>query len=373
MKTVQPLSILIMLLLSPLIFGANIDVPALELISKGAMSGNDFVISTQGSMELLLQGGDKFGGEVIMGFLSRDMEEDLTTDLTDPIPDLDGLALLSANVTILNLFNSPLAFSYFVGGIDNFCSGDSFAEVFGAMPIITSYSGFIYFSDGVVYDGILPISGTGIKLALNPIKNRFAGALYFYQDNYLGDGKYSYDLRGLFNFTNINLEFFAGGSITGSDLGYYRAGILFNAITPTGGFLMQLGLPRWDPVNDDFGIQLFYMLFETNINLGVMSIIPSVFIHPGYYKQLITNESGIIDVNLNLQFGDIQETPASGGLEANISFENASINGLGLKISPYLELASPGVIWQLKVNTNVFPFPGLTNMFEGFIGIKAVF
>jgi hypothetical protein len=331
------------------------------------MVGNEFVISTQGEMDMLIQGGDKFGGEIVLGFLSDDLEAEAG--------NLDGLAFKSAFIAVRNIFSSPLNIAYFIGEKDNFCSGIDFSTIFGGAPIITNYSGFMYFPNGISYNGIYSVNGTGVQLSITPLNDLFYSSLYFYQDADLGSGRYSYDLRTMFNLKGFNLEFFAGGSfgIPGVPFGYYRAGLLFNAQTPTGGFIMQVGIPQYNPNVAGFGIDLLYILFEVNVKLGLLEIIPTVFLHPGFYTQQATGEAGLIDANFNFKLGDIQKSLACGGLEANVSVADVTLSSLTLKVSPYLKLFSPGVEWQFKVNATVFPYPGITEMFEGFIGIKAVF
>jgi hypothetical protein len=43
-----------------------------------------------------------------------------------------------------------------------------------------------------------------------------------------------------------------------------------------------------------------------------------------------------------------------------------------MKISPYITIVSPGVLWQLKINWKIVPFT-IDEMIEGFIGITAEF
>ena len=79
-----------------------------------------------------------------------------------------------------------------------------------------------------------------------------------------------------------------------------------------------------------------------------------------------------MDFNLNLRLGDIQTSRLMGGLENNLAFKDKNFQDLEIKISPYLSIVSPGVLWQLKINWKVVPFT-LDEMIEGFIGITAEF
>jgi hypothetical protein len=190
-------------------------------------------------------------------------------------------------------------------------------------------------------------------------------------------GHYSFDARLLFNLPSVKLEAFAGATIPtpGAPSGSYRGGLLFYAGESNVEFLAQIGMPRFAPSIDTISINLFSLLFEPRVNLGILHIIPTFFWHPQYYLQVETGELGSFDVNLNFLFQGEANPQINGGIEANLVFSNDEVTGgqeLGVKVSPYASLATPGVLWDLKVNANVFPFD-LGSLIDVFLGIRAVF
>ncbi len=356
-------------------FASNVSVPSLDLITRGAMENGNFVLHTVGKMDMIIEGGYKFGGEVMLGFDSQDIEAQILNVSTS------GLYFRSASVEIKDLFGIPLSLAYFIGKTHNLCFGDGFERLLNKPRIAINYSGFMYFPSGPVYSGIHTIAGTGMNIGLAPVPNVLFFGLYAYQDSYLSDligpGCYSYDFRTLVDLGMIRFETFIGASIPVENYGYYRAGLLFYAQGGPAEFITQLGIPKWDPVSDTFGIELFYLLFETRLNFGIISVIPTVFIHPKYYLQEVTNEAGYMDLNLNIRLGNLEEGIFACGIEGNFSFQKELIQSLQIKTAAYANFATPGAIWTLKCNVKLFgdpsPWTNLDNMFEGFIGIQAEF
>ncbi|MBN2738953.1 MAG: hypothetical protein JXR70_18375 [Spirochaetales bacterium] len=360
-------------------FGANINVPSLELITHSSYQDGTIVLRTEGELDMLIQGGYKFGGNIVLGFDNNNLESEILNS------NHDGLYFKAANVKINNILGSPLNLSYFIGEQNPFCSGYSFAEIFNTAPIVTSYSGFLYFPSGVNYEGMYTPTGTGLQLLLSPIADIFSADIQAYQDSYInnGQGVYSADLRFLLNFNQIKLESFIGGSWPVSDYGYYRLGLMFFASVGPGEFLIQAGIPRWDPATTTLGIDLLFLLFEVKMNFAMVKIIPSVFLHPGFYQQQESGEAGVMDINLRVGVGDIEENLFEGGIEGNFSFKENITDGLEIKVSPYFSLVTPGVVWQLKINAKLFGVDSQgeqinmevnpMGMFEAFIGAKAEF
>ncbi len=354
------------------VFSANVTVPYLELITRGTVQNGLYQLTTKGEMDLVVEGGYKFGGKLILSYNSDNLE---TNSLTD------SLTFKGASVSIKKLLSLPLNFSYFVGENDTFCSGSDFTNIFGSIPITSQYSGYIYFPEGIIYDGIYTISGTGLKLKLTPTNNSLY-ALYLYQDSNIVHtvnneqtvwlGHYSGDFRFMLNTEHIKFEAFAGMTFPISSYGYYRGGLLFYTADQGVEFLAQVGIPRWDPATDLFGINLFYLLFEPRVHMGFFSIIPTFFWHPEYYNQKETGELGSFDVNVNFLFGNPIQSPISGGVESNLSFSTIGSQQFLVKLSPYIGFITQGVMWKLKINFRLWPF-SLTNFVESFIGIRAEF
>jgi hypothetical protein len=363
------------------LYAANVTVPSLELYTKGAWEDNIFALRTAGEMDLRVEGGYKFGGRVVLGFDSTNLEENFIDRESSSIA---GFTFQTASIVIREMFSLPLAFTFFIGESDIFASGEGFDYIFGDKNVKANYSGFLYFFDGIRYDGIYQPAGTGIKFEIGPLHEFFYMSLYAYQDGYFyldnptdktfSPGQYSGDLRMLFNFDRIKLEAFVGGTapVPDSLYGYYRAGLLFQAQALKGlELIAQVGLPLWNPATS-FDINLFYMLLEFKLFPGVVKLIPTVFLHPKYYKQQPTDEEYQLDVNLKLHIGT-DESLINGGVEVNSQLDiEELLNKTEVRVAPYLSFITPGVVWQLKVNAKVYPF-NFEEMFEGFIGIKAEF
>ena len=149
--------------------------------------------------------------------------------------------------------------------------------------------------------------------------------------------------------------------------------MLFYAADRNVEFLAQVGIPLWDPATDPFSVDLFYLLVEPRLHLGVVSIVPTFFWHPrGYMQAQNPTEVGSFDVNLNIFAGDVAKSALQGGLESNISFKSAPAGQFAARVSPWIGFTTPGILWTLKVTANLIPFD-LSTMFEGFVGVRAEF
>jgi hypothetical protein len=358
-------------LLSSSAFSANLVVPTMELITHASAGpGGILTLQTYGNLELGVQGGYKFGGSLTLGLQNSSLE-----DL--PIPGALGLDFLSASISIRNVFSAPLSFTYFVGRGDTFGSGDGFA-LFGAAPIMTAYRGFLYFPTGPLYDGIYRVQGTGARVEWIPRVESLSLDLYVYEDThsppFTALGAYSTDIRFLLNAPAMKLEGFLGGTLDSSTMDYFfRGGVLFYAVSGKLEFLAQLGIPVWDPVLDPLpNINLVYLLVEPRLRLGILSIVPTFFWHPGSYMQASNpTELGTFDVNLNLTLGDFTKIPFEGGIEGNFRFQSAT-GVFAVRGSPWIGFATPGVLWTVKLNAKLWPF-SVSDMFDAFVGVRAEF
>ena len=350
-------------------FAADLIVPSMELMTRGYSQDGVFILGTRGNLDLDVAGGYKFGGSVSIN-LQSDSLEDFSRDKV--------LTFKAASVTARELFTLPLDISYFVGKTDLFCNGDIFADVFGAPGVSSLYRGYMYFPETVPYEAIHGIGGTGVKISTSPNRfQRFLASAYIYQDSYMalegGPGYFSTDLRGVLNLEQIKLDGFFGATFPYAPSGLYRMGLLFFYKPATAGeFLMEIGIPRWDPAVDPFSINLFYFLFEPRLTLNAMSIILTLFWHPGYYLQQATEETGTTNININFSFGNLSKAPYAGGIESSISLLSTETTQFRVLLSPYFRAVTSGVLWDFKVNFNLYPFV-LDDLIEGFIGIRAEF
>ncbi len=219
------------------------------------------------------------------------------------------------------------------------------------------------------------MQGTGAELAFTPVAGTFGVNLYLYEDTHQAFpdlGSYSGDLRFLLNSSAVKLEGFVGGTASPTaHRGIFRGGLLFYAANNDVEFLAQIGIPRWDPsVDSSLNVNLFYLLFEPRLHLGLFNIVPTFFWHPAYYDQTAyPTESGTFDVNLNLYLGDQTSTPLQGGMETNFRFQS-SAGEMTFKLSPWVGFSTPGVQWTIKVNTKLWPFKW-SDLLDGFVGVRA--
>jgi hypothetical protein len=367
-------------------FSANVSVPELELLIHGFLDDGVFQLNTMGKMDVAIEGGYKFGGRVVIGFENDDLvsrREHLPDDGTTGVSDIVSYLLLqpslvfkSAAVTIRELFSIPLDLSVFTGQHTIFCNGDIFPSYFGTYPVASRFGSYVYFPDSIVYDGIHTVTGTGLEISTTFGSEKAKTAIFVYQDAYLGPGIFSADLHTMVNLDFFKMEGFIGASFPASDYGFYRAGFLFFfKAGDVGEFLTQIGIPKYDPANDKFAIDLFYFLFEPRIKIRFFNIHMTLFWHPAFYREYLltsTGELGSIDINLNLLFAEPEKSPFSGGLEGTFSFDTKDIDQFDIKVSPYFRAVTAGVMWDFRLNVRLFPFE-LSEMFEGFIGITAEF
>ena len=375
----------VLLAASPL-FSANITVPSLEIYSWARNDGSGFALDSYGDMELQLDGGYKFGGAMKFGFSSSSLETAAYND---------SIAFESVSVTLRELFGIPLNFTYFIGQGDTFGTGEVFTPYFGTPLLSSNYTSFLHFpneSSYNFYQGIHTVYGTGGKFEFAPPEKNWLLSLYIYQDSSpafltgtipppaidFSSRQGSLDVRTAFNFEKVRLEAFVGATLPTSDsaIGYIRNGLFLHAGSEKFEFMAEFGMPRWRPLDDAFGLDLFYLLVEPRIHLGAMSIVPTFFWRPGYYQQE-ANATLIeaMDINLDLQFHGKEESLISGGIEGNFVYQTAPTSETTGKAIPYIQLSTPGVVYKAQVNTKVWPFDlsDLSDTFEVFLSIQAAF
>ena len=349
---------------------AGIIVPRMELYTYGTLEGGDLILRSNGNVEMELEGGYKLGGNLVFRMNSENLE---VTDPADP-QSWHLLEYKYGSVSINDLFNIPLDFTYFVGEGDLICEGSSFTRLFGTWNFSTNYAGYLYFPNSILFEGISKVDGTGLSFSSDFGKENIKAYLYTYQDNSLGLGYYSSIGRFLFNMDILKLECFLKGSYPYGNSGLYSGGLMFYLKPAEAGeFFAQIGVPEWDPEGEPFGIDNFYFLFEPRLNLGMVSVVMTYFLHPGYYLYQTTNEEGNMDLNLNFMIGKPEVTPISGGLETTFKMASGTNeNFFNLSVSPYFGAMTSGVVWDCKLKINII-HDDSSPMFEGFIGIKAEF
>jgi hypothetical protein len=385
-------------------FGTNVKIPSLDLATRIFDYGGQLVMQTQMFADILIEGGYKFGGRIVVGF------DGIMGFLNNPAfgQALPPLTFKSISLDVRDIFDIPLSLSYFMGQYDYLCYGDDFPRLFGTAFIQSTYRA-TYMLPGVIYNfdyrGIHRINGTGIKLQYTAPDQPFGFGLYVYQDqnfvimqqlwdpllstpiinmNYLfyNTGIFSSDLRFMINTETFKLEAFVGGTLDSATWGgFIRFGVLAYVGLGDVDFLLEAGVPQFDFVSG-VGIDLVYALFESRINLGPISIIPSVFMRPGQYLQQNTpTETNKIDFNLNLAVFNPRRDPVSFGVEGNFTTTDLLTGTLAyqLRVLPFISLATPGIYWEIKASmvlldsSTTLAFSDMLASIQGMITIKAEF
>ncbi|MFP4483233.1 MAG: hypothetical protein ACLFO1_00110 [Spirochaetaceae bacterium] len=362
---------------------ADVAVPRFSLASRGTLEDGAFLLDTRADVDIALEGGFKFGGDLTFSFESDQLEED--TDLPSEY-DADAvgrrlartLIFQSASITIRELFDSPLNMSYFTGRTDRFGTSDGFIALFGTDDFGTHFAGYNTFPDGVAYEGFYQIEGTGISLHTNPLAKAYVISAHTYQDPRLGTGKFSSDLRFMANSDFLKAGLFVGASYPMAAYGIYRAGLLTYFQTSgrgdvQGQFFTQLALPRFDPANAaDISLEDFYFLFEPRLRFEAFSLLLTLFWHPDYYLQSATNEGGALDANIRAILGNPTTSQIRGGLDTRMTYNPGADQQLAVRVVPFLRVAASGILWDFAVRARVYPF-SLQESFDGLIGITTEF
>ncbi len=352
-------------------YGTDVSVPYLGLLTNGSLNAaSAFELSTRVSIDILMEGGSKFDAWFKLGFRSPSVEEYLgsvgslgAVPSDDALSDVVGaLALTTVAIQVKETFGLPLDLAAFVGHLDTFCSGSDFPALFGSKEFATKFRGYMYYPDGIGddpsrrYDGLHEIYGTGIRLTMPG--DKLVPFLYVYQDSWLGAGYWSADARVLLNADPVKLEAYAGASLPVSTMGTYRGGLLFYYDTGViGDFYAQIGIPRWDPTQP-FGMDMLYFMFEPRVRFGAGTLTLSLFFHPAWYLQSQTNESGAMELRMDMGFGEVVEGGLRGGVELELGYDpNLAANALAIDAAPYVQFIRNGVRWDMKLGLRAFPFP----------------
>ncbi len=359
---------------------ANVTIPNYQLLTRGTLDAGSFVLRTQADVEVVLGGGYKFGGQLGLGIDTANVEESadpgaLYDEQTIEAALGQTLTLNFAQVIVRDLLSSGIDIHYFVGEYDRLLTGDLFPDRFGTGIIATDLRGLVYFPDGVVYNGVHLIDGTGLALSAPSIAPWLYLDVAIYQDAILGPGFYSTDMRAAFNLANLKAEAFLGASAPQATYGVYRGGLLLYYSSGDGAAVMtQIGIPRWAPGSGGpITIDNFYFLFEPRVYVGLVSIVLTLFRHPEYYLQAPTNEQGATDIITRFIAGNVEENTVSGGLESGVRLRpEGADNALEVSASPFLTINSSGVVWDLKTTFNVFPW-NPASLFEAYIGVRTQF
>ncbi len=381
LKTI--ISLILLALASATAPAADVVVPRFSIISRGTVQEGSFVLDSRADVDVALEGGYKFGGNLTFSFESDRLEEDATLpesyDAAAVSERLSRTLLFeSAGVTIRELFGAPMNMTYFSGRMGRFGTAQDFVDRFGTTDFNTHFQGYTTFPDSVAYEGLYQIEGTGISVGSSPLAETFVLTAYTYQDPRLGPGFYSSDLRFQANSDFLKLDFFAGASYPQGSYGIYRAGLLSFIQTSSEGavrgqFFTQLGSPQLDPTSiGELSLEDFYFLFEPRLKFQSFSLLLTLFWHPDSYLQVDTGEGGALDANIRAIFGNEKTSQFRGGLDTRMTYNPNANQQLGLRVLPFLQVAASGILWDIGIRARVYPF-SLQESFDGTIGITTEF
>jgi hypothetical protein len=356
---------------------AQIIVPKLELFTLARQVSGQYELGSRLDTGFDIQSGKGFSAILRFGLNSSDVESDLIAQSLD-------FTLETVALTVEKLGGLPLSMSYFVGKMENFCSGEDFPSLFGTANFASEFRGYWYFPDGVkndtsiYYDGIYRLNGTGLRFTIQPTKS-FQASAYLYQDATLGAGRYSGDLRLMADSELLKVEIFGGYSLPANTNDWLiRGGILsYTQAGTIGGLLVQVGIPYYAPnISADLGIEQFYFLIEPRFFIGDFSILPTFFYHPAYYNAVATGEDGMMDFNTKFRYVFQGKTPVSTGIDLRFSFDSlAASEPLSISLAPFLSIKADKTEWKGRVVAKIYTFDAdnLAGMFACYFGVNTEF
>ncbi len=364
------------LLLSIGVFAADFAFPSLYLLSTGYFDASErFVVSTQFDFSLSFRSETNLNTEVALAFYTNSLESYFASEQTplvisaDPNDLASSLGILNDRnfagikrivVEIPKVFAEGLGISFFSGHYDQLASESVLKKSGSYRPLVPFITSKLYMPMGVAgqglrwYDGIHPVFGSGLKVAYTG--KTVGAAAYIYQDAWLGSGNYTGNLRFMVYTPRIALDLFGGVSFPQGDWGLYSMGLFFQYNTgDIAEITTQIGVPYWMGGNA-LTMDMFYFMLEPRVNFGLGFLSLSLFFHPSYYAQQVTNESGVIDFKANLAFGSLEKGGSQAGIEAFMRFDpNTPSAQFAMAVSPYFSMNQAKTQWLMKLSMLVVP------------------
>ena len=394
-------------------FGAEITVPELELVTRGAMEDGNFTLSSSLGAEISISGGYKYGFSIGLGAEITNLQKALSYSRFDvggymlAGPDYEEFSehlnsqaffsIRSLKATVRELFDKPLELSFFIGQHDKLGSGDDFPEYFGTPVIGSALRGFFYYPEGLNDDpslrfngGIHTIMGTG--LSLKAILGNIIPVFYLYQDlsfpkdqSFLGQagsydpGRYSADFRLLANGENAKFEVFFGSTYSHPNNMVLRGGAMAYFSSGPFAFMMQAGIPYWETTSA-IDIDNCYFLMEPRFRFEKIGANLTFFYHPVFFRNKIIYDSnrtdkarGRADINLRVFYGDLTKSAFEAGLETMVNLKIQDGEDFDLWVSPFLSTVTTGLRWDFALRINPRFFWDKGDLMEGFIGIRTAY
>lgn len=369
---------LLLLLLTPFtnvpLHAVDVRVPRLEMFTRGFVQDEQARLSTAIDLELAFEGGYKFGVDIGFRFENQQVEDPAA--LEDQV-----LQFRYARAISRDLFSRPVNLVYFTGSIDRFASGRELQRRFGTRPFDSRFYGLRHYfppnfrADGIRYDGISGVEGTGLQLQFPTSSTLWNLDLYLYQEERLEPGTFSGDARAMLNLPHVKLEAFAGATFPQAEAGVYRAGALMFFDTGTGGeFLAEIGLPYWAPwdSSDSLDLDSLYILLEPRLRLETFGLFLTMFWQPRYYDQQLTGTEGNTDLNAKLIFGNAHAAGLHGGIDGGMHLTPDADDEIQFSVTPFLRLTSGGVVWDFALRASIYPFDQFES-FQALLGIRTGF
>lgn len=396
--------------LNQVLFGAEITVSQLDLVSQGAMKDGNLEIRSSMEAEISINGGYKYGFSLGLGaeipHLGKAMSfsrlslpyaagnppsdteyNELIDELNDRLNNQAVFSVRSIQATIREVFDKPLEISFFIGRYEKLSGGDEFQEYFGTVPIGTGLRGFFYYPEGLNgnplfrFDGSMhTIMGTG--LAFKAVLGNFIPVAYIYHDtsflrNQGGSyqpGRYSVDFKLLANKENTKFEVFFGGTYAADDSEIIRGGALAWFGGGPFSFLMQVGITYYE-FGAAIDIDNCYFLMEPRLRFNKYGANLTFFYHPVYYQNKIIRDGtdkarGRADINLRVFYSDIRKSAFEGGLEALVNLKVQNGEDFTFWISPFISTVTTGLKWDIALRVNPLYFRDGGELMEGFVGIR---
>ncbi|OHD14057.1 MAG: hypothetical protein A2086_12015 [Spirochaetes bacterium GWD1_27_9] len=339
-------------------FAASINVDELSIIADSYFitdKNTKFQMNTYFKFVTSFDGGYKFAAKVAFETNTKLLQQNFVTNQFN----IGNIYLFfnKAEVTIKNLANSHLSFSFWTGTYKYLGDGNK-------------YRGFLYYPDtpNVDYQGFYRLRGTGLTTQIKFWEDRFRAEFHIYNNsNFISLDPTAYNFFsidsevGLY-FKNVNFEIFGGytkdlvipieDSTNDMINGRGKVGTSFWVGNEYIDFFTCFGISNLDVNSTNINFNSFYLLGELHFKLFVTDNTISFMTRPTLYNELNKIKRGdSYDFDLNYKLNiTVKDFPLSGGLLFNLKYSLASSTNWSLALSPFLSITTFGVVWNLNIH-----------------------